>query len=124
MTAMGAPALVAGAIGAVSGRSGALLMVVVGALAAILGVGLIRDARRPRRRRRDDGGDGYLPLTPDGSSDHPRDYAADSRRDDANAGRVGASDGGGSGWSGGGGSGWSGGGDSGHSGGDSGGGGW
>lgn len=112
MTAVG---VVGTAVGGVAGwlvSPGAFMIAALGATLALLGVGLIRDARRPRGRHRPQGAAaGSLYVGPSG--DVGAEYG------DRDYGRDGGS--GGGWWSGGdSGGGWSGGGDSG--GGDSGGG--
>ncbi|MEV4541259.1 hypothetical protein [Micromonospora echinaurantiaca] len=113
MTAVG---VVGTAVGGVAGwlvSPGAFMIAAAGATLALLGVGLIRDARRPRGRHRPQdvaGGALYVGPTGDVGTDYSyRDYG----RDDPAGDRSGAGSGGG--WWGGGdsGGGWWGGGDSG-----------
>ncbi|MER7332139.1 MULTISPECIES: hypothetical protein [unclassified Micromonospora] len=103
MTAVG---VVGTAVGGVAGwlvSPGAFMIAALGATLALLGVGLIRDARRPRGRRRpQDAAAGPLYVGPSGdvgAGYGDRDYGRD---DGSGGGGWGGGDSGG-GWSGGGG---------------------
>ncbi|MGC4836927.1 hypothetical protein ACLQ3D_20730 [Micromonospora vinacea] len=135
MIVVGVIGLVVGAVALASGSLPMVGLVAVGALVAVLGVGLLRDAIRAarlsgqsggRRRRPDSdgGGYGFYPVPAgDAGSGHvgrQRDGDHDSSDDTEPAGSSGDSGGGWSGWgwsSGDSGGGWSGGGDSGGGGG-------
>ncbi|MFG3641725.1 hypothetical protein ACGF3C_15805 [Micromonospora sp. NPDC047762] len=146
MIVVGVVGLVIGAVALASGNLPMVGLVALGALVAVLGAGLLRDASRAarpsgqaggRRRRPDSGGGGYgyhpMPAGDAGSGNvgHQRDGDHDRSDDTEPAGGSGDSGGGWSGWgwssgdSGGGwsgsdsGGGWSGGGDSGGGGGSS-----
>ncbi|MFI7607833.1 hypothetical protein ACIBTV_22205 [Micromonospora sp. NPDC049366] len=68
MTAVGLAGAVAGTIAARLRTPDALMITALGAILAVLGVGLLRDLRRPRpaARRRDDAAGGVLPTYPTG----------------------------------------------------------
>ncbi|SBV30316.1 hypothetical protein GA0070620_5911 [Micromonospora krabiensis] len=68
MTVVGLVGAVAGTIAAWFRTPAALMITALGAILAVLGVGLLRDLRRPRpaARRRDITAGGLLPLYPTG----------------------------------------------------------
>ncbi|WP_148710107.1 hypothetical protein [Micromonospora sp. M71_S20] len=108
MVVVGAAGVIGGGIAMREGHRALLAIVLVGGLLAVLGLAVLRGARRGPRRRRPTGGRhagvGFTPVGPAGDAG----VGYDSRDHGSDAGA-------GSGWWGGGdsGGGWSGGGDSG-----------